>query len=102
MSISTDVLASGGLDQLASPVPFAALTLVIVTAIWSTYYLNKAMILFRNSEVRGARQAEAAPTPFPRSHPPSNLYPLAPRLWGEAGQSRFQARTGRLVLPTIV
>jgi len=51
MSISTDVLETGGLDQLASPVPFAALSLVIVTAIWSTFYLNKAMILYRNSEV---------------------------------------------------
>jgi hypothetical protein len=51
MSISTDVLETGGLDELASPVPFSALSLVIVTAIWSTYYLNKAMMLFRNSEV---------------------------------------------------
>jgi len=51
MSISTDVLETGGFDQLASPVPFAALSLVIVTAVWSTFYLNQAMMLFRNSEV---------------------------------------------------
>mmetsp|Transcript_4037 Transcript_4037/g.13727 ORF Transcript_4037/g.13727 Transcript_4037/m.13727 type:complete len:450 (+) Transcript_4037:113-1462(+) len=51
MSISTDVLQTGGFDQLASPVPFCALALVIVTAIWSTFYLNKAMMHFKNSEV---------------------------------------------------
>ena len=54
-SISTDVLQTGGFDQLASPVPFCALALVIVTAIWSTFYLNKAMMHFKNSEVATAR-----------------------------------------------
>lgn len=85
MSISTDVLETGGFDQLASPVPFAALSLVIVTAIWSTYYLNKAMILFKNSEVgmpdpRHCLDAPMLPSGAPRAQhdcaPSSQVVPV--------------------------
>uniref|UniRef100_A0A7S0P0L3 Magnesium transporter n=1 Tax=Calcidiscus leptoporus TaxID=127549 RepID=A0A7S0P0L3_9EUKA len=50
-SILTNLLATGHVEELASPVPFCALLLIIVTAVWSTAYLNQAMQLFGNNEV---------------------------------------------------
>lgn len=50
-SILTNMLATGNFAEMASFVPFGALVLIIITAIWSTAYLNKAMMLFGNNEV---------------------------------------------------
>jgi len=50
-SILTDSLAAGDLLPIFHPVALVALALIIVTAIWSTAYLQKAMALFDNNQV---------------------------------------------------
>ena len=50
-SILTDSIGRGAWWDWISPVPFCAFLIIIVTAIWSTFYLNKAMQHFGNNEV---------------------------------------------------
>ncbi|KAL1526931.1 hypothetical protein AB1Y20_015622 [Prymnesium parvum] len=50
-SILTEALASGQFSEFESPIPYVAALLIGVTAVWSTTYLNKAMMHFGNNEV---------------------------------------------------
>jgi len=50
-SVLTNALATGGYYHLFQWVPFVALLLIIVTAVWSTAYLQKAMSIFPNNKV---------------------------------------------------
>ena len=54
-SILTKTIAEGTLisaqSEFLSWVPWSALVLIVITAIWSTAYLNAAMMQFGNNEV---------------------------------------------------
>ncbi|KAL3905966.1 MAG: hypothetical protein SGPRY_010722 [Prymnesium sp.] len=50
-SILTNALATGSFAEFQSPIPYLAALLIGVTAVWSTAYLNAAMMHFDNNEV---------------------------------------------------